>query len=335
MRPPAPRPRWRHINHLAADGRSRPGPVLLRAARRATAAWSRSAATCALMSALQQRLVNAQQIAGARLLAGCATSRCATACCSRLSSEAVLILDADARSACVEANPAARDDVRRRGRASSSGLGLLPDASPTSADAVQALSATRCAPATRADDVRRVRPARTAAARSCVRGHRCSARTTRRCSWCASRRRMRSPPRRRCRDVKTKLLRAVESAPDGFVVTDDDGEHHHRQRRLPRDGAACRRGRGARPAARPLGRRVAASTSTVLIANLRQRGVGAVLRHHPARRGRRQRAGRDLRRRGPTTAASPSFGFAIRNVGPRLRGATPAAARACRARSSS
>ncbi len=54
-------PRWRQVNHPSARRRGCPGALLRHAESVRVTAWWRSAATCAPISALQQRLVDAQQ----------------------------------------------------------------------------------------------------------------------------------------------------------------------------------------------------------------------------------------------------------------------------------
>ena len=111
-RPCCKTPRARASAALA-PGQSR-HVATVRPARRLLggAGWQRRAAVVAVgrdlraIAALQQRLVDAQQ-SMERDYWRCATSRRAIGCCSRSSSEAVLIVDA-ATQKVVEANPAAR-----------------------------------------------------------------------------------------------------------------------------------------------------------------------------------------------------------------------------------
>ena len=112
------------------------------------------------------------------------------------------------------------------------------------------------------------------------------------------------------------LLRAVESAPDGFVVTDEDGVIITANAAfLEMAQLAPRAGRGR--AAGPLDRRRPAWTSIVLIANLRQRG--AVRFFSPPCAASTAAPRRSRSPPSPSAASGRlSFGYAIRNVGPRL-----------------
>ena len=118
-------------------------------------------------------------------------------------------------------------------------------------------------------------------------------------------------------DVKVKLLRAVESAPDGFVVADNDGVV------LTANAAFLEMaGLVSEDAARgqPLDRWVGESgvDLTVLIANLRQRGsvrfFATALRSETGGQAEVEISAVTI-----ANGGKPSFGLAIRNVGPRLR----------------
>ena len=322
--------RWRHINHLAADGRS--VPVLYccvqLGAEGGLVAFGRD---LRLMSALQQRLVDAQQNME-RDYSRLRDVEMRYRLLFQLSSEAVLILEAG-RHRVVRGQPGGAHDAGRRGRRTGRAGPRADVRRPTACERVQAhLDAVRAG--ARADRCHRAdhdRAGRRAGARSWSRPA-CSARTARRSSWCGV-----EPPNSTAAaapipDVKTKLLRAVESAPDGFVVTDEARRGAHRQRRLPRDGAAAERGPRPRPFARQLGGRVGRRHQRAdgQFAPARRR---AVLHHHAARRRRRQRAGGDLRGRGPQWRAP-----VLRLRHPQCRAALarrsrPRRAR-CRARSS-
>lgn len=117
--------------------------------------------------------------------------------------------------------------------------------------------------------------------------------------------------------MKSKLLRAVESAPDGFVVTDNDGlvltanAAFLDMAALPSEDAARNR---------PLDNWVGESgvDLTVLIANLRQRGsvrfFATTLRGETGGRSEVEISAVAI-----ANGGKPSFGFAIRGVGPRMR----------------
>ena len=310
--------RWRHINHLAADGHS--VPVLYCCVQLGTegrlVAFGRD---LRLMSALQQRLVDAQQNME-RDYSRLRDVELRYRLLFQLSSEAVLILDAG-RQRVSEANPAARTMLGVE-VGELSGLGLDQMFAEESVERVQAhLAAVRAG--VRADDV----PVRTA-----PRG----AHGGREVMVKASLFRQDSDTFYLVRlqplntetapapipDVKTKLLRAVESAPDGFVVTDAQGEvltanaAFLEMAQLPHEDRA--RGRS-------LDNWVGESSVdvTVLMANLRQRGAvrffSTTLRGEDGSRAQVEISAVAVRNGG-----HPSFGFAIRNVGPRMA-AQPAA----------
>ena len=122
--------------------------------------------------------------------------------------------------------------------------------------------------------------------------------------------------------VKSKLLRAVESAPDGFVVADNDGL-------ILTANAAFLEMAGvmSEDAARgqALDRWVGDTgvDLTVLIANLRQRGsvrlFSTALRSETGTSVQVEISAVSI-----ANGGKPSFGFAIRNVAPRLRVETKA-----------
>ena len=124
-------------------------------------------------------------------------------------------------------------------------------------------------------------------------------------------------------DVKTKLLKAVESAPDGFVVTDNGGEI------ITANAAFLEMAQLAtedQARGRPLDRWVGESglDVDVLMANLRQRG--SVKFFATALRGENGGSAQvEISAVSVRNGGQPSFGFAIRNVGPRLHVETAAA----------
>ncbi len=304
-------PRWRSVNHLAPDGRSVPllycCVQLGREGRMVLFGRDQRA-----LSVLQQRLMNAQ----ASLEEDFSRLRDAEMRYRLLfqtSSEAVLILDLT-RGRVLEANPAAREMFGAELR-DIVGHPLLPRFAD--ADTVGAyLHAARDGEAS--DDLRihlkhahrevvlratafrqdhvtmllvRISSAHAVAAASSLTA------------------------------VKSKLLRAVESAPDAFVVTENDGT-------IVTANAAFveMAGLAAEDAARgqSLDRWIGESPvdMTVLIANLRQRGVvrffATTLRAEVGPSAQVEISAVAI------DNGKPSFGFAIRNVGPRLRVETKA-----------
>ena len=124
-------------------------------------------------------------------------------------------------------------------------------------------------------------------------------------------------------DAKTKLLKAVESAPDGFVVTDDLGNiltanaAFFEMVQLPNEAAVL---------GEPLDRWVGQTGMDldVLVSNLRQRGTvrffSTVLRTDGGRAGTVQV---EISAVSVRNGGHPSFGYAIRNVGPRVQTVPP------------
>jgi transcriptional regulator PpsR len=307
------KPKWRHLNHAGPDGRSI--PVLYCAVAVGedgrVVAFGRDLRA---MSLLQQRLMMAQESlerdysrmreveARYRLL-------------FQMSSEAVLILDT-LRHRVVEVNPAARglfgakaeqpsgqtlaeifsadtlesvqdhlQAIRSDGRAEEFSARLLA----TGADVTVAASVFRQENATLF--LIRISPAPADA---------------------------RAVP-----DVKEKLLKLVESAPDGFVVTDNTGNV------LTANAAFLQMaGLAGEDQARgeSLDRWIGNSgvELDVLITNLRQRGSVRFFTTTV-----RSEDGASLQVEISAVAigngGAPSFGFAIRNVGPRLQVEAPAA----------
>ncbi len=304
--------RWRHINHLASDGR--PVPVLY-----CCAPLGRGGRVVLFgrdmraMSALQQRLMNAQ----ASLEQDYGRLRDAETRYRLLfqtSSEAVLILE-PVRGRVVEANPAAREMFGAE-LVDIVGHGLLPRV--TEGGALEAhLAAARNgeAPADLSthlvhgnrEVVLRATPFRQDATTMLL-VRIASAHAVAAASLLSA--------------EKAKLLRAVESAPDGFVVTDNDGlvftANAAFLEMVNLRGEAAARGQ-------PLDRWVGKSgvDLTVLVANLRQRGsvrfFSTALRSEGG-----GIADVEISAVSIANGGKPSFGFAIRNVGPRLRVETTA-----------
>ena len=303
--------RWRHVNHLAADGRSVPVMyccVQLGQAGRLVV-FGRDLRA---LSALQQRLMNAQ----ATLEQDYSRLRDAEMRYRLLfqtSSEAVLIVD-PARNRVVEANPAAREMFGAELR-DIVGHALLPrftDPAPV-ADYLAAIRnneapadvTVNLAHAGREVVVRASAFRQDASTMLLVRissSHAVAAATS-------------------LSFAKSKLLRAVESAPDGFVVTDADGTV------LAANAAFVEMaGLPAEETARgePIDRWVGESgvDTTVLLANLRQRGV---VRFFATTM--RPDTGASVQVEISAVAidnGKPCFGLAIRNVAPRPRADTRA-----------
>jgi transcriptional regulator PpsR len=307
--------RWRHINHLTADGRS--VPVLYccvpLGADGRMVAFGRD---LRVMSALQQRLMNAQQ-SMERDYSRLRDVEMRYRLLFQMSSEAVMILDAT-REYVTEANPAARAMFGVQ-VGELVGLNLTQMFSDETAPLVQAhLGAVRAG--VRADDVQ----ARTAFGNSQVLVKASLFRQENdtlflmRVSAVNAAAVPGAMP-----DVKTKLLKAVENAPDGFVVTDNDGAI------LTANAAfleMAELGNEEQARGRPLDRWVGESglDVDVLIANLRQRG--AVRFFATALRGEAGGTAQvEISAVSVRNGGQPSFGFAIRNVGPRLQVETAAA----------
>ena len=306
--------RWRHINHLASDGRSVPVLyccVQLRDDGRRVA-FGRD---LRLTSALQQRLVNAQQ-SMERDYSRLREVEMRYRLLFQMSSEALVILDS-VKHRIAEANPAARAlfgvDV--------GDLAGLPLRQMFDAETLAAIDAHLSAVSGGAQP--EGAPARTArGARDVV----VRASMFRQGTDTMFLMRISAPspePSIALPDVKLKLLRAVESAPDGFVVTDAEGEVVNANAAFL-EMAELTREEQAR--GRSLDRWVGETgvDFAVLLANLRRsasvRFFTTVLRGEHGGATKVEISAVLVRNSG-----QPSFGFAIRNVGARLP--TPAAAR--------
>ncbi len=301
--------RWRHINHLAADGRS--VPVLYccvqLGAQGRLVAFGRDLRA---MSALQQRLMNAQ----ASLEQDYGRLRDAEMRYRLLfqtSSEAVVILD-PARGRVVEANPAAREmfgaDVREI-----VGHPLLPRFAEAGHIAVQDHLAAIRAGETPADlRTYLVHAQREVLVRASAFRQDSSTMMLVRISSAHA-----VAAAESLSGAKAKLLRAVESAPDGFVVIDNEAAV------LTANAAFLEMAELANEdvaRGEPLDRWVGESgvDLTVLLANVRQRGsvrfFATTLRGELG-----STAEVEISAVAIGNGGGPSFGLAIRNVGPRVR----------------
>lgn len=310
--------RWRHLNHPSPSGAD--VPVMYSAVPLGDdgriLAFGRDLRA---VSALQQRLVNAQQTMErdyTRFQSGEIRYRMLF----QVSSEAVLVIDA-ATERVVEANPAAEALLERDpGRASGGLLGRrLADAfEPSSMAGVGALIDT-VRVGGRADSVRARMPG--------GRGFVVAASLFRQDGGSFMLVRL-SPIPSEAIEValspdKSKLLKVVENAPDGFVVTGQDGTIVTANAAfLEMAELATEKLATGQPLGRWLGR--AGVDLDVLIANLRQRGSMRLF-------------ATTLRSEFGTTAeveisavsvmngGQPCYGFAIRNVARRISAETPGA----------
>ncbi len=309
----AAEPKWRHINHVTPEGRSVPVSycAVRIGAEGRVVAFGRD---LRVMSALQQRLMNAQQ-SMERDYSKLRDVEMRYRLLFQLSSEAVLILD-PVKGRVLEANAAAQglfgagsDDVVGRAMAD------LFD--PDSLAVLQGhLAAIRAG--ARPEDT----PARLAHGDQPV-----SVKVSLFRQENAALFLMRISPKASAvpalPDVKSKLLRAVESAPDGFVVTDHHGaiitanaafldmaqvldEHQAQGEQLDRWVGAS------------------GVDLDVLTANLRDRGsvrfFTTTMRGDAGTVAQVEISAVSIRNGG-----HPSYGYAIRNVGPRLHTDTRAA----------
>ncbi len=299
--------RWRHLNHLAPDGRSVPvlyygvqvgenGRVVL---------FGRDLRA---MSQLQQRLMTVQQSLE-RDYSRMREVETRYRMLFQMSSEAVLIVD-PARGRVTEANPAAcalldakADEIV--------GLALPAMFEPGSLPALQQhLDAVRGGSSTEVDVRGDLVGGRSVVVRASM---------FRQDSTVLYLLRLDATPSdalARLPDVKAKLLTAVENAPDGFVVTDDLGNvlttnaAFIEMVQLPNEAAVV---------GEPLDRWVGQTgvDLDVLVSNLRQRGTvrffSTVLRAEDGGQTPVEISAVSVR-----SGGHPSFGYAIRNVGPRV-----------------
>ena len=301
------KPKWRHLNHAASDGRS--VPVLYCAVQVGEdgrmVAFGRDLRA---MSALQQRLMTAQETLE-RDYSRMREVETRYRLLFQMSSEAVMIMDTQ-RHRVIEANPAARALFSGRPE-QTAGQGL---SDIFSADTIESVGAHLGA--IRADGRAEEFPARLSRdgaevliAASLFRQENATLFLVR--MTLASGEAARVP------DVKRKLLKLVESAPDGFVVTDSTGNI------LTANNAFLEMaGLADEDLARgeSLDRWVGSSgvELDVLITSLRQRGsvrfFTTVVRGEDA-----GTAPVEISAVAIGNGGQPSFGFAIRNIGPRLQ----------------
>jgi len=294
-------PKWRHMNHGTSSSASVPVlySAVMAGADGRMVVFGRDMRA---MSVLQQRLVNAQQ-SMERDYSKLRDVEMRYRLLFQMSSEAVLILDV-ARLRVVEANPAARQLLGSRGE-KAVGQALTDLLDPGSVAAVQAhLASVRGG--VRADSVR-ARLVEGAAAGDAAE-----------IMLAASLFRQDSTTFFLVRvapaglgqiaamvpDAKSKLLKVVESAPDGVVVTDHDGQI------LTANAAFLE-----------MAQLVAESSVdlNVLISNLRQHG--SVRFFTTTLRGEYGATAQiEISAVAVANGGHPCYGFAIRNVAPRLRG---------------
>ena len=309
------KPKWRHLNHAASDGRSI--PVLYCAVQVGEdgrmVAFGRDLRA---MSSLQQKLMTAQETlerdysrmreveARYRLL-------------FQMSSEAVLILDT-VRHRVVEANPAARVLFGNRAD-QTSGQSLSDIFAGATLDSIAAHLG-----AIRADGRAEEFSARLASDDTEVV---VAASLFRQENTTLFLVRISPGPGDGARvpDVKRKLLKLVEIAPDGFVVTDNTGNILTANTAfLDMAGLADEELARGESLDRWVGN--SGVELDVLITNLRQRGSVRFFTT-TVRSEDTSTAQVEISAVAIGNGGQPSFGFAIRNIGPRLQ-VEPAAARA-------
>ncbi len=311
--------RWRHLNHMTAAGRSVPvlycGVQVGKGDR--IVLFGRDLRA---MSELQQRLVNVQQSLE-RDYSRMRELETRYRLLFQMSSEAVLIFDAD-KARVIEANPAASlligadvEEITGKPLAGLFEAGTLP--------AVQSyLAAIRAGG--REPDV-----SAGLAARGRTGRHKpvlIRASLFRQANATLFLLRLAAPDANalpELPDVKAKLLAAVEGAPDGFVVTDDTGviltanAAFLEMAQLANEGLAV---------GEPLDRWIGQTgvDLDVLVNNLRQRGTvrffSTVMRSEDG--GSVQV---EISAVAVTSGGQPCFGYAVRNVGPRMHVAPRAA----------
>ncbi len=309
------KPKWRHLNHAAGDGRS--VPVLYCAVQVGEdgrmVAFGRDLRA---MSSLQQRLMTAQESLE-RDYSRMREVETRYRLLFQMSSEAVLILDT-VRHRVVEANPAAR--ALFGGKPEQASGQSLTDI--FALDTLESVAAHLGA--IRADGRAEEFSARLAADHAEVM---VAASLFRQETATLFLVRISPMPQEAARvpDVKRKLLKLVESAPDGFVVTDSSGNI------LTANNAFLEMaGLSEEELARgeSLDRWVGDSgvELDVLITSLRQRGsvrfFTTIVRSEDG-----GAAQVEISAVAIGNGGQPSFGFAIRNIGPRLQ-TEPRAARA-------
>jgi len=300
------KPRWRHINHLGEAGKS--VPVLYCAVQAGegdrVVAFGRDLRA---LSALQQKLMVAQETLE-RDYSRLRETEMRYRLLFQMSSEALLILDA-LKLRTTECNPAARALLGFGEQASGFTLGDIFHAD--SLEAVQAhLNAARAG--VRADDIS-VRLKNddgiVSVAASLFRQDNSNAflvRISQEAGASAS-----------MTDTKRKLLKIVESAPDGFVVTDADGNILTANAAfLSMAGLVTEEQAQGESLDRWVGRH--GVELDVLMSNLRQRGsvrfFTTTVRAEDSTTSQVEISAVTV-----GTGGACCFGFAIRNIGPRLQ----------------
>jgi transcriptional regulator PpsR len=301
------RPKWRHLNHATRDGRS--VPVLYCAVQVGDdgrmVAFGRDLRA---MSALQQRLMTAQETLE-RDYSRMREVETRYRLLFQMSSEAVLILDT-VRHRVVEANPAARTLFAARAD-QVSGQTLSEIFSADTLGSVQTHLG-----AIRVDGRAEEFPARLAASGTdvVVAASLFRQETT---TLFLVRITVAATESATVPDVKRKLLKLVESAPDGFVVTDNSGNILTANAAfLDMAGLADEELARGESLDRWVGN--SGVELDVLITNLRQRGsvrfFTTTVRSETA-----SVAQVEISAVAIGNGGQPSFGFAIRNIGPRLQ----------------
>ena len=306
--------RWRHINHLAPEGRSVPvlycgiqvgedGRIVL---------FGRDLRA---MSQLQQRLMNAQQSLE-RDYSRMREVETRYRLLFQLSSEAVLIVD-PARARVVEANPAACSLFGATAEE------IIGQSLPGIFDGEGLATIQAHLSAVRGGNQEEAVNARLARRKDGSTGQQVWVRASlfRQESLTLFLMRLSAVPSdgvAALPDVKTKLLKAVESAPDGFVVTDDTGNiltanaAFLEMAQLTSEKAAV-----GEPLDRWIGQ--GGVDLDVLVNNLRQRGTvrffSTVLRAEDGGTVQVEISAVSVRNGGN----HHSFGYAVRNVGPRVQ----------------
>ena len=316
------KPKWRHINHTGKDGRS--VPVLYSAVQVATThgntedgyggrivAFGRDLRA---LSALQQRLMTAQETLE-RDYSRMRDVEMRYRLLFQMSSEPLLILDT-VRLRVVEANPASRKLFGHQDR-DPAGQGLADIFTTDSVEAVQAhLGAVRSG--ARSDEVA-ARLERDGGnvhvAASLFRQEDATLLLMRITAQSAGG----GMP-----DVKRKLLKIVESAPDGFVVTDSSGNVLTANAAfLGMAGLAGEEQARGEPLDRWIGQN--GVELEVLMSNLRQ--LGSVRFFNTVVRTDDGAAIQvEISAVAVGNGTGPSYGFAVRSTGPRLQ-VTPASSR--------
>ena len=308
-------PRWRHLNHVTAGGRSVPvlycGVQMTGSSR--IVMFGRDLRA---MSELQQRLVNVQQSLE-RDYSRMREVETRYRMLFQMSSEAVLILDAD-KGRVTEANPAAASlfgtDLEEL-----IGQTIAGVVGHESAPAVQAYLAAVKGGARDTEVQAQLTPRRRGSSGQVLQ---LRASMFRQGATTLFLLRASAPAGGPLAgpavpDVRSKLLAAVEVAPDGYVVTDDSGH-------IIAANAAflqmAQLGRESLASGEPLDRWIGQTgvDMNVLVSNLRQRGTvqffSTVLRAEDGGTVQVEISGVSVR-----SGGQPCFGYAVRNVGPRVQ----------------